>query len=75
MNLTSLSNELPNLRGKVESLGIVELGSNAVIFRVTAETRSMMQYQVERLIRKAIKDEFKEKKINIPFTQLVIHNE
>ncbi len=70
-----LSNELPNLRGKVESLGIVELGSNAVIFRVTAETRSMMQYQVERLIRKAIKDEFKEKKINIPFTQLVIHNE
>lgn len=69
-----LSNELPNLRGKLQSLGIVDLGDDAVVFRVTVETKPMMHYEVERLIRKAIKEEFKKQKINIPFRQLVIHN-
>lgn len=69
-----LSTELPNLKGKVESIGIVELGNDAVVFRITAPTKPMMHYEVERLIRKEVKEEFKRKKINIPFKQLVIHN-
>ena len=70
-----LSNELPHLRGPVESLGIVELGDNGVVFRITVATRSMKHPEIERLIRKAIKDEFQKKNINIPFPQLVVHNE
>lgn len=69
-----LSKELPNLVGKVELIGITNLGDDGVVFRVTALTKPMCHYEVERLIRKAIKDEFAKNNINIPYHQMVIHN-
>lgn len=70
-----LSKELPNITGEVELLGITSLGDDGVDFRVTVTTKPTMHYQVERLIRKAIKDDFAHHKINIPYRQVVIHNE
>lgn len=70
-----LTKELPDITGKVESLGIVNLGEDGVAFRVTVTTKPMMQYGVERLIRKAIKEEFATNSINIPYRQVVIHHE
>lgn len=72
---TRLTKELPFLTGEVELLGIVNLGEDGVDFRVTVTTKPTKQYAVERLIRKAIKDEFKTCNINIPYRQMVIHHE
>lgn len=69
-----LSEELPNLKGKVELIGITNLSENGVVFRVTALTNPMQQYEVERLIRREIKNEFSKNKITIPYRQMVIHN-
>ena len=70
-----LSKEIPNLKGDVELLGIVSLGDDSVQFRIIAPTEPMEHFAVERLIRKEVKEQFKKNKINIPFRQVVIHNE
>lgn len=70
-----LSKELPYLRGKVESLGIVSLSDGCAEFRVVAPTEPMQHYDVERLIRRAVKEKFKQEKIAIPYPQLEVHGE
>lgn len=69
-----MTKELPNLKGKVECLGIQALSDDGVVYRVTVETKAMMHYAVQRQMRKMICEEFKRQKINIPYRQLVIHN-
>lgn len=71
----TLSKELPYLQGQVELLGIVSLSDSCVEFRIIAPTLPMQHFEVERLIRRAIKEKFKENQIRIPFPQVVVHNE
>lgn len=76
--LTKLVNELtktlPNLKGNVELLGIQELSSSSVKYRITAETKAMEHLNIERKIRKAVKEKLDEEKIKIPYTQIEVHN-
>lgn len=71
---SKLSNELVNLKGKVQLLGIEDLNSSSVIFRITAEVKAETHYQTQREIKKQIKLEFDKNKITIPYHQVVIHN-
>lgn len=76
--IEELSNELdgkiPSSLGKLENLGIVELDSSAVIYRVIMKVKPMEHIAAERIIRKEIKKKFDEKKIKIPFPQVEVHN-
>ncbi|MBQ8131945.1 MAG: mechanosensitive ion channel family protein [Bacilli bacterium] len=76
--LTELSKELegkiPNTTGTMNVLGIIELDDSSVNIRVTMETGSMKQYEVERRLRKEIKRAFDEKGIKIPYPQIEVHN-
>lgn len=76
--LTQLSEELtetlPNLKGKVELLGIQELGISAVRYRITAPTVAMEHFAIERQIRKAIKERLDKEHIKIPYPQIEVHN-
>ena len=49
---TELTKTLPKLKGKVELLGIQELASSSVKYRMIAPTVSMEHYEIERKIRK-----------------------
>lgn len=64
-----------NLCGKFNILGVTDLGASGVRIRVTVETLPLEQFQVERDLRKAIKNRFDQEHIEIPFTQVVVHSE
>ena len=69
-----LSKELPHLKGKVELLGISSLEASSVRFRISVVTESMKQAIVQRLILREVKIELDKNNIEIPYTQMVIHN-
>ena len=69
-----LSNELPHLKGKVELLGISSLEASSVRFKISVLTESMKQVLVQRLILREVKMELDKNNIEIPYTQMVIHN-
>lgn len=69
-----LSTTLPNLKDKVEYLGVQDLSSSSVIYRVEAKTVPMKHLEIERLIKKAIKMRFEEANIKIPYPQIEVHN-
>ncbi len=54
--------------------GVVGLDDSAVVIRLSARTNSMTQWQVERDLRRLIKNTFDEKGIEIPYPRRVIYN-
>ena len=71
----NLKNDLKNLKGNIELLGIEKLGDSAMTFRITAEVEAGTQFGTQRQIRKAVKLELDKNNIEIPYNQLVVHNE
>lgn len=69
-----LSESLENLEGPVEVLGITDLSDSSIVYRLTVETRPVENFQIERQIRRAIKDRFEAKKIKIPYPQIEVHH-
>ncbi len=72
--VSELSKTLPNLKGNVALLGIQELSSSSVKYRITAETKAMEHFDIERRIRKAVKTRLDQENIKIPYTQIEVHN-
>lgn len=70
-----LSKEIVGLKGDIELWGIEELGTDGIRYRVAAPCKPLKQYEIQRKIRKAIKEEFDQKKISIPYMQVVVHHE
>lgn len=60
--------------GEVKVLGLEDLASSSLIYRVVAEVNSGSQFAVQRLMRKEIKKGLDNEGISIPYNQLVIHN-
>ena len=75
--LNELCNELKidTLKGDITLLGIESLGDSAITFRLTAEVEGGTQYAAQRQMRKAVKLKLDKNKIEIPYNQLVVHNE
>ena len=71
----SLNSSINSLKGKVELLGIEKLDDSSIIFRITAEVEAGTQYSVQRKIRKEVKLQLDKNNIEIPYNQLVVHNE
>lgn len=67
--------KLDNLKGNIELLGIEKLGESAITFRITAEVEAGTQYSTQRKIRKEVKLILDKNNIEIPYNQLVVHNE
>lgn len=63
-----------NVIGDIECLGIQNIRSSKVTFRVIANTVSNEQYNIERIIRKEIKKVLDKNNIEIPYEQVVVHN-
>jgi len=56
-------------------LGITEFGTNSVDITVVAKALPTKHWEVERGMRLAIKKDFDEKGISIPYTQIVVHQD
>lgn len=69
-----LTKEIPDLKGELQLLGVQELGTSAIIYRITCLTKVLKQYEIQRKILKEVKIELTKNKIEIPFPQMVIHN-
>lgn len=69
-----LNNEIKELKGKIEILGIEKLDESSVVFRVTALTKSMQHFAVQRKLLKEIKIDFDKNNIKIPYPQVEVHN-
>lgn len=65
---------IPYLKDEIKVLGINELSESSVVIRITVETESCKQYDVQRLIMKEIKKVFDKENIKIPYPQIEVHN-
>ena len=70
-----LENEISDITGKINFDGVDDLGSSGITLRISAETKPLMNFEVQRKLRKEIKMEFDKNKIEIPYPQVVIHND
>lgn len=69
-----LNKSLAGLRGDIKLLGLQSYDSSSMIYRVCVDTVPMEHLRIERELKKAIKLAFDKNHIEIPFTQVVIHN-
>ena len=69
-----LTNELEDLKGPVELLGMNEMKESSIVYRITVETKSMRHFQIQRTILREVKLELDKNNITIPYNQLVVHN-
>ena len=58
----------------MQVLGIENLDESSVKYRVVQETAAAQEFEVERQLRKAIKKEFDNNNIEIPYQQIEVHN-
>lgn len=56
-----------------EVLGVESLGDSSVVIRTLTKTGPAKQWEVARELRRRIFNHFKEKGIDIPFPQMVVH--
>lgn len=63
------------LEGPNVVAGVIGLNDNGVAIRITVKTESEKHYEVERVIKQRVKELFDKESIEIPYPQLVIHNE
>ena len=71
----SLNKKITYLTSNIEIFGIHELADSAIIYRLVAECTPVQEKFLKKEIYKTVKIAFDENKINIPFPQVVIHNE
>lgn len=69
-----LNGKIEDAKGEIEILGINELESSSVVYRVILPVNSMMHYKVQRILRKEIIEKFKKENIKIPYNQIEVHN-
>lgn len=55
-------------------LGVNELDSSSIVYRLGIETTTSDYFYVQRVLRKEIKKKFDKDKIKIPYQQIEVHN-
>lgn len=70
-----VSQEDKKIKGKIQVLGVNNLGESGIEYRITAETEPMQHLEVQRILLREIKLAFDQNEINIPYNQLVIRHE
>lgn len=71
--LPSLKDHYPQIIEGPIVAGVEHLANNGVTIKVTAKTNAEEHYSVQRAMNKYIKELFDENNIDIPYSQIVIH--
>lgn len=72
-----LSKELPYLKSKLEILGVEKLDESAIVYRIVGDAKPdyLSPLRLKRAFLREIKIQFDANNIEIPYNQLVVHNE
>lgn len=62
-----------NMIEKPDMMGVTDISESGAVIRVIALCKPVMQWGVEREIRRAILDSFAEKGIDVPYQQVTVH--
>lgn len=73
-NLPTIRQNIPDIVEGPYYMGVSKLGASGVTLRFTAKCPEVMKFQVERDMNRQLKLIFDKNDINIPFTQIVLHN-
>ena len=71
---SDIKGTISGVRGDIKILGLESYDDSSISFRVICDTDPMMHFQVERELRKLIKNCLDKNHIEIPFPQVVVHN-
>ena len=71
----TLSKKIENIVGEINCAGVQSLNESSITFRITAITKPLENYQIERILRKEFKKILDDNKIEIPFPKMVVRNE
>ncbi len=70
-----LEGTLEKANEEIKVWGVMELGDSGVEYRISVKTEPSEHFEIQRIIRKEIKNEFAKRKIKIPYQQIVVHKE
>ncbi len=71
---SKLNKSIKGLKGDIKLLGLQSFDDSSVSYRVTVDTVPMEHLQIERVLRREIKEALDSNNIEIPFPQVVVHN-
>ncbi len=74
-NLASIKEKIPDIIEGPTYRGVQELGNSAVVIRIYSRTHEKKKYQVVRDLNREMKLLFDKHGIEIPFPQIVVHQE
>lgn len=72
-NLAAIGSNIPDVVEGPYYMGVSKLGASGVTLRFTAKCPETQKFQVERDLNRQLKLLFDKHDINIPFTQIVVH--
>lgn len=70
----TLREKIPSLVNDIELLGVQNLDSSAVIFRLVGRCKPGKHFEVERQMKKEFKNSLDKNGIKIPYPQVEVHN-
>lgn len=69
-----LEGKIKGAIGPFKIVGINDLDSSSVVYRISLEVEPMQQFDIERRLRKELKIAFDKAGIKIPYPQIEVHN-
>lgn len=69
-----MKEEYKNIKTNIQILGVEELDSSGIIYKIALETPPAEHFEIQRVLRKEIKLAFDKAKIEIPYQQIEVHN-
>lgn len=69
-----LKEKYPKIKKDIKILGVTDLESSGIVYRIGIETSANDYFYVQRILRKEIKKKFDKDKIKIPYQQIEVHN-
>ncbi len=72
--IIDLKEEHPTIVGDINFLGLDNLGDSSLTYRITAVTKAMEHFAIQRIIKQELVLRLAKNNIEIPFNQVVIHN-
>lgn len=68
-----LDGTMEQMEGEINVLGITDMDTNGITWRVNCLCKPYKHFAVQRAIRREILNEFKRSRIEIPYSQVTIH--
>ncbi len=66
--------KIPKAKGKIQVLGIHELDSSSIVYRLAVEVNRAEYKEAERVLRKEVVKTLTKANIKIPYQQIEVHN-